>query len=233
MKTAVIIPALNEAESIGATLAAIPSGAVDEIIVVDNGSTDATAARARAAGVRVVLEMRRGYGYACAAGAAAAQAELLVFMDADLSDFPEEMLALLAPLLAGRADLTLGSRFLAGDLPSTVMPPQQRFGNWLASRLLRRLYGLPLTDLSPFRAVRRDLLMALRMREMTYGWPTEMIVKAARRGARIIETPVRYRARYAGRSKVSGTVRGVNLAAYYILGVTLRYAWSRPIGGGS
>lgn len=225
MSVCVLIPALNEAESIGAVLAAIPAGVADDVIVVDNGSTDATAARALAAGARVVSEPRRGYGHACAAGAAATLAEVLVFLDADLSDFPEEMTALLAPIQAGQADLVLGSRFLSGALSPAVMPPQQRFGNWLASRLMQRLYGLPVTDLSPFRAVRREVLLALDMREMTYGWPTEMIVKAARRGYRIQEVAVRYRARYAGRSKVSGTVRGTILAAYYILGTTLRYAW--------
>lgn len=225
MTVCVIIPALNEAESIGVVLAAIPAGLAAEVIVVDNGSTDDTAVRALAAGARVVREDRRGYGFACAAGVAATQADIMVFLDADLSDFPEEMAALLAPIQSGQADLVLGSRFLAGNLSRSVMPQQQRFGNWLASRLMRRLYGLPVTDLSPFRAVRRDVLLALDMREMTYGWPTEMMVKAARRGYRLTEIAVRYRARYAGRSKVSGTVRGALLAAYYILGTTLRYAW--------
>ncbi|MFZ1554018.1 MAG: glycosyltransferase family 2 protein [Anaerolineae bacterium] len=225
MTVCVIIPALNEAESIGVVLAAIPAGLAAEVIVVDNGSTDDTAARALAAGARVVREDRRGYGFACAAGVAATQADIMVFLDADLSDFPEEMAALLAPIQSGQADLVLGSRFLAGNLSRSVMPPQQRFGNWLASRLMRRLYGLPVTDLSPFRAVRRDVLLALDMREMTYGWPTEMMVKAARRGYRLTEIAVRYRARYAGRSKVRGTVRGALLAAYYILGTTLRDAW--------
>ncbi|MFZ1509771.1 MAG: glycosyltransferase family 2 protein [Anaerolineae bacterium] len=225
MTVCVIIPALNEAESIGVVLAAIPAGLAAEVIVVDNGSTDDTAARALAAGARVVREDRRGYGFACAAGVAATQADIMVFLDADLSDFPEEMAALLAPIRAGQADLVLGSRFLAGNLSRSVMPPQQRFGNWLASRLMQRLYRIPVTDLSPFRAVRRDVLLALDMREMTYGWPTEMMVKAARRDYRLTEIAVRYRARYAGRSKVSGTVRGALLAAYYILGTTLRYAW--------
>lgn len=227
MTVCVVIPALNEAESIGAVLAALPANLVDEVIVVDNGSTDGTGVRALAAGARVVREARRGYGYACAAGVAATQADIVVFLDADLSDFPEEIEALLAPLVAGQADLALGSRLLAGSIPASAMPPQQRFGNWLASRLMQRLYGLSVTDLSPFRAVRRELLLALDMREMTYGWPTEMMVKAARRGYRLVEVPVRYRARYAGRSKVSGTVRGAILAAYFILGTTLRYAWQR------
>ena len=225
MTVCVIIPALNEAESIGVVLAAIPAALAAEVIVVDNGSTDDTAARALAAGARVVREDRRGYGFACAAGVAATQADIMVFLDADLSDYPEEMAALLAPIQSGQADLVLGSRFLAGNLSRSVMPPQQRFGNWLASRLMQRLYRIPVTDLSPFRAVRRDVLLALDMREMTYGWPTEMMVKAARRDYRLTEIAVRYRARFAGRSKVSGTVRGALLAAYYILGTTLRYAW--------
>ncbi len=222
MGVTVIIPALDEAGSIVAVLQAIPAGVADDVIVVDNGSTDDTAQRARGAGARVVRENRRGYGFACAAGVAAASSEILVFMDGDLSDYPEEITTLVAPLHAGKADLVLGSRLLSGQ--PVAMPPHQRFGNWLSSRLMRRLYHLPVTDLSPFRAVRREILLQLDMREMTYGWPTEMMVKAARRGCRIVEVPVRHRSRYAGKSKVSGTLRGTLLAAYFILGTTLRYA---------
>lgn len=222
MGVTVIIPALDEADSIVAVLQAIPAGVVDEVIVVDNGSTDDTAQRARGGGARVVRENRRGYGFACAAGVAAASSEILVFMDGDLSDYPEEIAMLVAPLHAGQADLVLGSRLLSGQ--PVAMPPHQRFGNWLSSRLMRQLYRLPVTDLSPFRAVRREILLQLDMREMTYGWPTEMMVKAARRGCRIVEVPVRHRSRYAGKSKVSGTLRGTVLAAYFILGTTLRYA---------
>ncbi|MCI0394542.1 MAG: glycosyltransferase family 2 protein [Chloroflexi bacterium] len=221
---AVIIPALNEAGNIEGLVREALGQPVDEVIVVDNGSTDDTAGIARQAGVRVVEEYRRGYGYACAAGAAAADvADILVFLDGDYSSLPEEMPRLLEPLLAGRADLVLGSRVRGGILPG-AMPPHQRFGNWLASRLMRRLYGLPVTDLGPYRAIRASFLRLLEMREMTFGWPTEMIVKAARRGGRIVEVPVSYHPRRAGRSKVSGTLRGSLLAAYYILGVTLRYA---------
>jgi hypothetical protein len=136
---------------------------------------------------------------------------------------PQEMPRLLEPFASGCADLALGSRVL-GSIEQGAMPPHQRFGNWLAARLMSMLYHVCVTDLGPYRAVQRDLLVALDMREMTFGWPTEMMVKAARRHARIVEVPISFHPRRAGRSKVSGTLRGTVLAAYYILGVTLRYA---------
>jgi glycosyltransferase involved in cell wall biosynthesis len=225
---AVIVPALNEAGNIGRLVAEVLATLPVQVIVVDNGSSDATAQEARAAGARVVAEPRRGYGYACAAGVAAARdADVLAFLDGDYSFLPSELPVVLAPLLAGEADLVLGSRWL-GHIAPGAMPFQQRFGNWLAARLMNRLYGLAVTDLGPYRAIRRPLLVALDMREMTYGWPTEMMVKAAKRGARLVEVPVSFHRRQAGRSKVSGTLRGTLLAAWYILGVTLRYAWTRP-----
>jgi glycosyltransferase involved in cell wall biosynthesis len=227
MTTTVIIPALNEAGCIAALVADVLAQPVDQVIVVDNGSTDATAEQAQRAGARVVAEPRRGYGYACRAGALAAPAaEVLIYLDGDYSFLPAELPRLLGPLWAGTASLVLGSRAL-GRVEPGAMPPAQRFGNWLVARLMRPLYGLPLTDLGPYRAVRRELLAALDMREMTYGWPTEMIVKAARCGARIVEVPVTYCARRAGRSKVSGTVRGTLLAGRAILGTAFRYrAWA-------
>jgi glycosyltransferase involved in cell wall biosynthesis len=224
---AVIIPALNEAGNIKPLVAEVGQIIPVDIIVVDNGSTDATAQEAEEAGVTVVREPRRGYGYACAAGVAAARnADVLVFLDGDHSFLPAELPALLAPILAGKADLVLGSR-LRGHIAPGAMPLQQRFGNWLAARLMSYLYGLDITDLGPYRAVRRSLLATLDMREMTYGWPTEMVVKVARRGSRLVEVPVSFHPRQSGRSKVSGTLRGTLLAGWYILGVTLRYVWGR------
>jgi len=225
VSVAVIIPALNEAETIAALVAGARQHA-QWVVVADNGSTDGTAAVAREAGAEVVVEPRPGYGYACAAGTARALASgvaTLVYMDGDGSARPEELPRLLAPLDARTADLVLGSRVLGGA-ERGALAPHQRFGNALSAALMRRLYGIAVTDLGPYRAIRAGLLRDLDMREMTYGWPTEMTVKAARRGARVVEVPVTWAVRRAGRSKVSGTVRGSVLAAVYILGVTLRYA---------
>jgi len=225
-KIAVIIPALNEAGNIKPLVAEVLETMPVRVIVVDNGSSDETAEEARAAGAEVVYEPRRGYGYACAAGTAAARdAHVLAFLDGDYSSLPSELPAIVSPILSDEADLVLGSRPL-GHIAPGAMPPQQRFGNWLASRLMNVLYGLSVTDLGPYRAIRQALLESLDMQEMTYGWPTEMMVKAARQGARVVEVPVSYHSRHAGRSKVSGTFRGTILAAWFILGVTLRYAWS-------
>lgn len=228
-KTAVILPARNEEIPLPGVLAEIPAEAIDLLVVVDNGSTDRTAEVAQRAGAVVVTEPRAGYGFACAAGvrvAAEQDAEVLVFLDADGSFDPAQMPDLLAPIKSGRADLVLGSR-RAGGMERGAMPPHARFGNGLVALLMRLLYRLQVTDLGPYRAIRADLLAQLAMREMTYGWPTEMMVKAARQGACVVEVPVRYRVRRGGRSKVSGTLRGTMLATYYILFVTLRYAFGR------
>jgi glycosyltransferase involved in cell wall biosynthesis len=224
-RVTVIIPALNEAGNIRQLVHDVQAIVPVEIIVVDNGSIDSTAQEARQAGATVVHEPRRGYGYACAAGVAEArQADVVVFLDGDCSFAPFDLPALLTPILEGRADLVLGSREL-GHIEPGAMLPQQRFGNRLVSHLMNMIYGLSITDLGPYRAVRRKLLSELDMLEMTFGWPTEMIVKATRRGARIVEVPVQYHSRRYGRSKVSGTVRGTLLAGWHILRVTFRYAW--------
>lgn len=227
MKTAVIIPALNEAGNIAQLVRETFAQQVDCVIVVDNGSTDETALLASRVGAAVITEPRRGYGFACAAGTTLAlreNADVLVYMDGDFSSLPGEMGRLLAPLAAGEADLVLGSRTL-GHIASRAMLPHQRFGNWLSSRLMSKLYRVKVTDLGPYRAIRAGLMRELHMQEMTFGWPTEMMVKTARAGGRIVEVPVSWHVRRSGQSKVSGTLKGSFLAAYYILGVTLRYAW--------
>ena len=221
----VIIPALNEAGNIRQLVQEVCAVAPVDVIVVDNGSTDSTAQEAREAGVAVVSEPRRGYCYACAAGAAEVNdSDILVFMDGDYSFSPNDLPSLLSPIVENRADMVLGSR-ARGHIAPGAMPSHQRFGNWLVARLMNIFYGISITDLGPYRAVRRSLLVQLDMQEMTYGWPTEMIVKSARHGARIVEVPVSYRNRRFGQSKVSGTVRGTILATWFILGVTFRYAW--------
>jgi glycosyltransferase involved in cell wall biosynthesis len=204
-------------------LQAIPRDLVSEVIVVDGGSADRTAAVAAACGATVVRESRRGYGRACALGAAAAHSEALVFLDADGAADPREIAALLAPIARDEADLVLGSR-LAGTMAAGAMPWHQRVGNRLSSRLIRLLYGLPVTDLGPFRAVRRELLATMTLDDLTYGWPTELIVKAARAQWRITEVPVGCHARTGGRSKISGTVRGTVLATSHILWTIARHA---------
>ncbi|MDO7875897.1 glycosyltransferase family 2 protein [Hymenobacter sp. ASUV-10] len=224
----VIIPAYNEAQSIALVLAEIPAGLVQEVVVVDNNSSDDTAARARAAGATVLHEPRPGYGHACLAGMAhyfaqptEQQPAVIVFLDGDHSDYPAEMPAVLAPILRDEADMVIGSRAL-GERERGALLPQQRFGNWLATRLLRLRYGGTHTDLGPFRAIRREALQQLGMVDKTYGWTVEMQVKAARQGLRTVEVPVRYRRRI-GVSKVSGTVRGTIGAGYKILWTIFRY----------
>ena len=224
MSVSLIIPALNEAECLGALLAEVPMQLVDQLIVVDNGSTDQTSQVARAAGALVINEPRRGYGSACAAGAANATGDILAFMDGDGSFMPGELPTLLAPLEQRQADLVLGSRTWSNAQP-TDMPSHQRFGNRLFTWLLRQRFGLALNDLGPFRAIRRELLLELEMREYTYGWPLEMIIKTARRGNPIVEIPITYRPRFAGQSKVSGTLRGTVLTAYRYSRVMLRYSF--------
>jgi len=226
----VIIPALNEEATIADQVAEVLAVAaqsdlparIERVIVVDNGSTDRTASRAAAAGATVVSEPRRGYGRACFAGVlAASEVDLIVQMDGDRSDRFDELPLLLQPLLAGEADLVIGSRTLGSYEPGSLLP-QQRFGNWLAARLLRLLYGVRVTDIGPFRVIRRRDLLALGMREMTYGWSVEMIARAARNGLRVREAPVTYRLRAGGESKVSGNLRASVHAGARITATILR-----------
>lgn len=231
MKVAVVIPAVNEAGSLPKVLADIPRNVADCIVVSDNGSTDDTADVARRLGATVVSEERRGYGYACWAGASQVldQCDVIAFFDAAYKEDPRELPLVLAPILEDRADFVLGSRVKFAE--RGALRPAQRFGNWLTTQLMRSLYGLHITDLASFRAIRAPLLRRLDMRERTFGWPTEMIVKAARAGARIAEVDVHYRPRYAGQSKVSGTVSGSVKAGVVILRTTFRYARWTPANG--
>ena len=222
MKISVVIPTFNEEQAIGDVVRAVPVERVHEIIVVDNGSSDDTAQRAAAAGARVIQEPRPGYGSACLAGAnAAAEADVIVFLDGDRSDDPEQLPAIAGPVLDNRADLVIGSR-LTGVLEKGAMPLHGRLGNRFIVFLLRLLYGTTITDIGSFRAIKAQALRDLNMEQMTYGWPVEMVVKAARSGLRIQSVPIHYRKRI-GESKVTGTVRGSILAAYYMFLVPLKY----------
>lgn len=223
---AIVIPALNEEEALRHLLPELFSDLIQWVIVVDNNSTDATAAAARAAGAIVVSEAVRGYGQACWRGFEKARelgADIIVFMDGDGSDDPADLPLMLAPLLDGKADLVIGSR-VSKRAEAGAIPPQARLGNWLVSRLISQLYGARLHDVGSFRVIRCSTLAALQMGEMTFGWPVEMLVKAAQAHYSIVEVPIHYRRRSHGRSKVGGTVVGSVKAAYYMLSTTLRYA---------
>jgi glycosyltransferase involved in cell wall biosynthesis len=223
MNASLVIPALNEEDSLPHVLSAIDKDQLLEVILVDGGSHDRTVEIAEAHGASVIHEPQPGYGRACAAGVNHALGEIIIFMDADGADDPRQIPDLLAPITQDGADMVLGSR-LAGDISPGAMPWHQKFGNWLSARLIRLLYGLPITDLSPFRAVLRSKLLALNMQEMTYGWPTEMITRSARQGWSIVEVPVNYNPRLGGKSKISGTLRGTILATYYILSTIFKYS---------
>lgn len=217
----VIIPAFNEEHAIGKVLDEIP-GTVSQVIVVDNGSTDETATVAQSRGAVVVNEPIRGYGQACLSGIAAlSKPDIVVFLDGDYSDFPDEMPTLYEPIAAGVADLVVGSRVL-GQREKGALLPQARFGNWLSTRLIRWLFGVSFTDLGPFRAIDYGALRRLEMEDRDFGWTVEMQVKAARLKLRCVEVPVRYRKRI-GTSKISGTFSGSLRAGHKILWTIFRY----------
>lgn len=230
MRVSVIIPTHNEAQAIGRVLADLPSHLVTEVIVVDSNSTDGTPELARRMGAQVIREPRRGYGRACLTGLANTNnPDVVVFLDGDYSDRPSELPVLLAPIIEGCADITLGSR-LCGKNNAGALPWHQSLGNRLAARLISLLYGVKLSDLGPFRVGRADVLRSLALEEATYGWAVEMILKSAIAGFRIVEVPVSYYPRI-GKSKIGGTVKGTIGAAWFILSRIMRYYFRRRRAG--
>ena len=222
MRVSVIIPTHNEAQAIGRVLADLPRDIVSEVLVVDSNSSDGTPGIAARWGARVIPESRRGYGRACLTGLAHANSpDVVVFLDGDYSDRPDELPLLVAPIAEGRADITLGSR-LAKPNVTGALPWHSAFGNRLAAAMIRVLYGQRISDLGPFRAARADVLRQLALEEETYGWAVEMILKGALGGFRIVEVPVSYYPR-VGKSKISGTFRGTVGAAWFILSRIVQY----------
>ncbi|NHF60687.1 glycosyltransferase family 2 protein [Flavobacteriaceae bacterium TP-CH-4] len=222
----VIIPAFNEADSIAKVIEELPKS-VSEIIVVNNNSTDATAKNARNAGATVLTEKKKGYGYACLCGmdyiAKQSKApDIIVFIDGDYSDYPEELEKVVAPILNDGIDFVVGAR-VKQLREEGSMTPQQIFGNWLATSLMKLLFGATFTDLGPFRAIKYNQLLALQMEDKTYGWTVEMQLKALKQKLTYTEVPVRYKRRI-GISKVSGTVKGSIFAGIKILGWIFKYS---------
>ena len=226
MRVSVIIPTHNEAQAIEHVLADLATDLVTEVIVVDSNSTDRTPDIAARMGSRVIQEPRRGYGRACLTGLAAAHSpDVVVFLDGDYSDRPSELSVLLAPIVEGRADITLGSRLQKQD-SAGALPWHQAFGNRLAAGLINVLYGLDISDLGPFRAGRAEVLRTLDLKETTYGWAVEMILKGTIAGFRVVEVPVSYYPRI-GKSKISGTLKGTFGAGWFILSLIVRYYFRR------
>ncbi|MDX1270288.1 glycosyltransferase family 2 protein [Bizionia paragorgiae] len=222
----VIIPAFNEQESIAHVINDIPS-TVSEIIVVNNNSTDQTAFNAEQAGATVLTETNKGYGWACLKGMdyiakQEQKPDIIVFMDGDYSDYPEELTKLVAPIISNGIDFVVGARVKA-HRESNAMTPQQVFGNWLATTLMSLFFGATFTDLGPFRAIKYDKLLTLNMEDKTYGWTVEMQLKVLKQKLSYVEIPVRYKERI-GTSKVSGTLKGTILAGYKILGWIFKYS---------
>ncbi|HUZ46640.1 MAG TPA: glycosyltransferase family 2 protein [Terriglobia bacterium] len=226
---ALIIPALNEAETIGPLLRQIPANLFSQIIVVDNGSRDLTAETALAAGAQVIREPRRGYGQACISGLEQLKPSInaVVFMDADLSDDPQDLERLIRLFGQSSWDMVMGSRVL-GSAEKGALTPIQRFGNWLTTRLIVLLWNVHFTDLGPLRILRRDSLERLKLQDRTYGWNVEMQAKAAQLGLKTLESPVNYRQRQSGRSKISGSISGSFRAGVKILWTVYR-CWRNPL----
>ena len=222
MRVSVVIPTHNEAPAIDRVLADLPSDLVSEVILVDSNSNDGTPEIAARRGARVIQEPRRGYGRACLTGLAAVNSpDVVAFLDGDYSDRPAELPILLAPIIEGRADITLGSRLQSRN-SAGALPWHQAFGNRLAAGLIKALYGLDISDLGPFRAGRAEVLRGLELEETTYGWAVEMILKGTIAGFRVVEVPVSYYPRI-GKSKISGTLRGTLGAGWFILSLIVRY----------
>lgn len=223
----VIIPAFNEENAVAKVINDIPKELVDEVVVVNNNSTDLTSEKANEAGATVLFEVQKGYGSACLKGMEYIRTrrtkitDIVVFIDADYSDFPEEMPQLIEPIVLGKAQLVIGSRAL-GNRQKGAMTIPQRFGNWLATHLIRLFYGASFTDLGPFRAIDYPSLLALEMKDLTYGWTVEMQLKAAKQKLKYLEVPVNYRKRI-GFSKISGTVKGTLMAGYKIIATIVKH----------
>jgi len=227
--TKVIIPAYNEENSIVKVIHDVPS-IIDEIIVVDNNSTDNTGIYAEKAGATVLAESRKGYGYACLKGIeylskSDIKPDIVVFLDGDYSDYPEEMTKLVAPIIEDNIDFVVGARVRHLREPN-AMTPQQIFGNWLATTLMKLIFGARFTDLGPFRAIKYEKLMNLEMEDKTYGWTVEMQLKSVRQNLTYIEVPVKYKRRI-GTSKVSGTIKGAIFAGFKILGWIFKYSFKK------
>ena len=228
-KIKVIIPAYNEQDSIASVIKDIPE-IVDEVIVVNNNSTDHTVINAKRAGATVLTENNKGYGYACLKGMdyiakQTQKPDIIVFLDGDYSDYPEELTKVVAPILNDNIDFVIGSR-VKRLREGGSMTPQQVFGNWLATFLMSLFFGAKFTDLGPFRAIKYNKLLGLKMEDETYGWTVEMQLKAIKQKLTYIEVPVRYKQRI-GVSKVSGTVKGTIFAGFKILGWIFKYSFKK------